>query len=37
MSLFSSPDRMLGAHFEAGLANLAALAQREPAPAPGPH
>jgi uncharacterized protein YndB with AHSA1/START domain len=28
MSLFSSPDRMLGPHFEAGLANLAALAQR---------
>jgi uncharacterized protein YndB with AHSA1/START domain len=35
MSLFSSPDRMLGAHFEAGLANLAALAQHAPAPEEG--
>jgi uncharacterized protein YndB with AHSA1/START domain len=34
ISLFSSPDRMLGRHFEAGLANLAALAEQGTATAP---
>lgn len=36
LSLFSSPERMLGPHFESGLANLAALAQQDPTPAAVP-
>jgi len=37
LSLFASPDRMLGPHFETGLADLAALAQQDPAAAAAPH
>jgi uncharacterized protein YndB with AHSA1/START domain len=34
MSLWRSPDQLLGPHFEAGLANLAALSGRGSGPAP---